>query len=50
MLSSKIRYLRVAYREETGLKGLVFVDLVASRIAFRIADGALIPAPNGSVE
>lgn len=50
MQSSKVYYLRVVHREGTGLKGLVSVDLAAINVAFRIADGGLIPAPNGLAE
>lgn len=47
MQLSKIRDLREAYREETGLQGLVSVGLATTSVVVRIADGALIPTPNG---
>jgi len=50
MQSSKVSHLRVAHHEGTGLKGLVSVDLKATNVDFRIADGVLIPAPNGLAE
>lgn len=50
MQSRKVSYLRVIHREETGLQGLVSVDLTVMRITIRIADGVLIPVPNGLLE
>lgn len=47
MQLSKVRDLREAYREETGLQGLVSVGLTTTSVVVRIADGALIPTPNG---
>lgn len=43
MQLSKVRNLREAYREGTGLQGLVSVSLATTSVVVRIADGALIP-------